>query len=310
MKLNKSVTAGVYYLGFNMNDSVVGSAAGERSRKLRQSMSLAVDFHEYSRLFQNGRGVPAQSPIPPGLFGYEEDYKNPFRTVDIPRAQKLLAEAGYKGGIDPETGKPLRLTFDVADTSVEGQLRFKFLSNEWRKLGLNVVVDATTYNSFQKKMRDGAFQIFIWGWIADYPDPENFLFLLWSEMARTKNNGPNTANFANPEFDKLFLRMQTMPNDEERLGIIREMRGILERERPWIELYHPEGYALYHSWLSNVKTPGMSLQTTKYRDIDAALRERKRLEWNKPVMWPAYALLALCLALVLPGIRTFMKERQ
>jgi hypothetical protein len=88
------------------------------------------------------------------------------------------------------------------------------------------------------------------------------------------------------------------------------MRDILERERPWIELYHPEGYALYHSWLSNVKTPGMSLQTVKYRDIDAAERAQNRKEWNKPWMTPAYVLLALAVALVLPGIRTFMKERQ
>lgn len=310
LKLNKSVTAGTYYIGFNMEDPLVGAKGEDKSRKLRQAMSLAVDFPEYARLFQNGRGVPAQTPIPPGLFGYEEGYKNPYRTVDLARGAKLLEEAGYKGGIDPKTKRPLRITFDVADTSAEGQLRFKFLSNQWRKLGIDVVVDATTYNKFQQKVRDGAYQLFIWGWIADYPDPENFLFLLWSEMARSKNNGPNTANFASRQFDELFLKMKTMPNGDERMGIIREMRGILEHERPWIEMYHPEGYALYHGWLSNVKTPGMSLQTTKYRDIDPELRERKRSEWNKPKLAPAFALLALAIALVLPGIRTFMKERQ
>jgi oligopeptide transport system substrate-binding protein len=310
LSLNKSVTAGVYYIGFNMEDPVVGAKGGDPARKLRQALSLVVDFQEYARLFQNGRGVPAQSPIPPGLFGYEEGYKNPFRTVNVERGRQLLKEAGYAGGIDPNTKKPLRVTFDVAESSVEQGLRFKFLSNEWRKLGINVVVDATTYNTFQKKMRDGAFQIFTWGWIADYPDPENFLFLLWSDMARSKNNGPNTANFASAEYDKLFLQMQTMPNSEERLAIIRQMRGILEQERPWIELFHPEGYALYHAWLKNVKTPGMSLQTTKYRDLDPTLRAGKRSEWNKPVLAPAFALLALAIALVLPGIRTFMRERQ
>jgi oligopeptide transport system substrate-binding protein len=310
LKLNKSVTAGVYYLGFNMEDPVVGAKGGERARKLRQAMSTVVDFPEYARLFQNGRGVPAQTPIPPGLFGYEEGYANPYRKVDVKAGARLLEEAGYKGGIDPKTQRPLRITFDVSDTSAEGQLRFKFLSNQWRQIGIDVAIDATTYNKFQQKVRDGAYQLFMWGWIADYPDPENFLFLLWSEMARSKNNGPNTANFSNAEFDKLFLEMKTMPNDERRMAIIRQMRGILERERPWIEFFHPESYALYHGWLKNVKTPGMSLQTFKYRDIDPELREQKRAEWNKPVVAPAFALLALAIALVLPGIRTFMKERQ
>src|SRR5262249_48424113 len=160
--------------------------------------------------------------------------------------------------------------------------RFKFLSNQWRQLGIDVVIDATTYNKFQQKVRDGAYQLFMWGWIADYPDPENFLILLWSEMARSKGGGPNTANFADKEFDKLFLEMKTMPNTEQRMDIIRKMRAILERERPWIEFFHPEDYVLYHAWLSNVKKPGMSLQTFKYRDVDPVLREQKRREWNKP----------------------------
>ena len=55
-------------------------------------------------------------------------------------------------------------------------------------------------------MRRGAYQIFIWGWVADFPDPENFFFLLWSADARSKSGGPNTANFCNAEFDRLYAR--------------------------------------------------------------------------------------------------------
>jgi oligopeptide transport system substrate-binding protein len=310
VRLNKSVFAGVYYLGFNMDDPVVGKAGGERAKKLRQAMSLAVDFKEFARIFTNDRGVPAQTPIPPGLFGYDPDYKNPYRQVDLGRAKKLLAEAGYENGIDPKTKAPLHLTFDVGSTDSDRQLQFKFYTNEWRKIGLNVTVEATSYNKFQQKVRDGAYQIFIWGWMADYPDPENFLFLLWSQMARSKNNGPNTANFSDPEYDRLFSKMSTMENGPERLAIIRQMRDILEDQRPWIELYHPENYALYHEWLSNVKTPGLSLITTKYRDIDPELRAERRKEWNEPRMWPAYLLLALIAAVVIPGVRTFLRERQ
>jgi ABC-type oligopeptide transport system substrate-binding subunit len=82
MQLEKSVDPDVYYIGFNMDDPVVGTPAGDKGRRLRQAMSLVVDAREYARVFNNGRGVPAQSPLPPGIFGYEADYENPFRQVD------------------------------------------------------------------------------------------------------------------------------------------------------------------------------------------------------------------------------------
>lgn len=310
LHLERSVVPAVFYIGFNQDDPVVGRAGGERSRKLRQAMSLAVDVEEYTRLFMNGRGLPAQSPLPPGIFGYEEDYENPYRKLDLERARRLLSEAGYPSGVDPKTGRPLRLTFDVPDTSPEGRLRFLFWVRQWRRLGIDVDLAATTYNKFQEKVRDGAYQIFQWGWVADYPDPENFLFLLTSEMARSVSNGPNTANFQNSEFDRLFKQMKTAPNGPERQELVREMRRILEVERPWIELFHPEDYALSHAWLHNVIPAGLSIPTTKYFDIDPELRARLRAEWNEPVLWPLFVLFALAGVLIAPAVVTFYKERQ
>jgi oligopeptide transport system substrate-binding protein len=310
MQLEKSVVPAIYYIGFNMEDRVVGAPAGERGKKLRQAMSLVVDAREYARLFMNGRGVPAESLLPPGIFGYEEDYRNTYRQLSLERAKALLAEAGYPDGIDPKTRRPLRLTFDVGSTAQDAILRFQFWVNAWRRLGLDVEVAATTYNKFQEKVRQGAYQIFTWGWVADYPDPENFMFLLWSKMARSVSGGPNTSNFNHPRFDELFLAMKTRENDDERLRLIREMVGILEDERPWIELFYPEDYELFHGWLENLKPAGLSIPTTKYYDIDPVLRQERREAWNKPVVWPAYLLAALFFAAVLPGVVTFFRERQ
>jgi len=310
ISLEKTVTPAVYYLGFNMSDPVVGASAGERGRKLRQAMSMVIDVEEYTRVFMNGRGVPAQSPIPPGIYGFESDYRNPYRQVDIERARVLMAEAGYPDGIDPATGEALRLTFDSYDTSTEGKNRTQFYTTAWAGLGIDVRIEATNYNQFQEKVRNGAYQLFTWGWVADYPDPENFLFLLWSEMARSNSGGPNTANFANEEFDELFLSMKARENGPERMAEIRRMREILERERPWIELFHPEDYALYHGWLHNVKPMGLSVPTYQYRDLDPGARAELRRDWNQPILWPAYALGVIALAILLPGIRTYLQERQ
>jgi oligopeptide transport system substrate-binding protein len=309
MRVEKSTVPSIYYIGFNMRDPVVGDAGGDRSRKLRQAMSLTVDADEYTRVLLNGRGTPAQSLLPPGIFGYEKGYRNPYRTVDIDGAKRLLREAGYADGIDPETHKPLALTFDADATSASSMLHYQFFVNGWRKIGLDVRIDATSYNQFQQKMRTSAYQIFMWGWVADYPDPENFLFLLWSELARLKG-GQNTANFADARYDELFHSMKARPDDGERLAMIREMVGIVERERPWIEVHHYQDYQLLHGWVKNVKPPGLWIATEKYHDVDPELRARRRVEWNEPVIWPVYLLLGLFVAVVVPGIATFFRERQ
>jgi len=309
VQLERTVTLGTYYIGFNMVDPVVGSAGGERSRKLRQAMSLAIDADEFLRVFLNGRGIPAQSPLPPGLFGYEERYRNPFRTVDLERARSLLAEAGYPKGVDPATGRALRISFDTGDTSVQARLRYQFLVESWRRLGLDVEVAATSYNQFQDKVRRGAHQLYFWGWVADYPDPENFLFLLSGAMSQTKGGGPNSSNFDDPRYDALFDAMKDRPNDATRLETIGAMRALLEVERPWIELFHPEDYALTQGWLHNVKATGLTVPVWKYYDVDAATRAERRVAWNQPVRWPAFALAGLGLALLVPGIATYLRER-
>jgi ABC-type transport system substrate-binding protein len=309
MRLDRTVEPSIRYVGFNMEDPVVGARAGARGRLLRQAMSLAIDARQYLELFLNGRGVPAQSPLPPGIFGYDARYQNPYRRFDLARARGLLAEAGYADGVDPQTGARLKLSFDTAATTAAANLQFEYLARAWRQLGIDVDISATTYNQFQDKIRRGAYQIFIWGWLADFPDPENFLFLLECHNARFVSGGPNTANFCNGEFDALYRQMKNLPNTEERADLIRRQLSILERERPWIELYHEEDYTLSHAWLINSKPMGISYPAYKYRDVDVALRTRLRKEWNAPVRWPAYVLLIAVIGLTVPAVRTYYRER-
>jgi len=310
MRLDKTVEPSVFYIGFNMDDPVVGTPAGERGRRLRQAMSLVIDSKAYLELFLNGRGVLAQSPLPPGIFGYDADYKNPFRQPDLGRAQKLLAEAGYRNGLDARTGAPLKLTFDTPNTTAQALLQYQFYVSAWRQLGLDVEINATTYNQFQAKVRRGAYQLFTWGWIADFPDPENFFFLLECGNAQAKSGGPNTANFCNSEFDRLYHAMKSLPNDERRASLIKRMLALTEQERPWIELFHNEEYTLSHAWVVNSKPMGLSYPTYKYMDVKPELRARLQADWNAPVRWPLYVALLLIVAVSIPAVRTFYRERQ
>jgi hypothetical protein len=87
------------------------------------------------------------------------------------------------------------------------------------------------------------------------------------------------------------------------------MVAILERERPWIELYHREDYVLRHAWLVNSKPMGISVPTKKYLDVKPELRTQMQARWNAPVRWPLYLVVALALAAAVPAVRTYYRER-
>ena len=159
-------------------------------------------------------------------------------------------------------------------------------------------------------MRRGAFQVFFWGWIADYPDPENFYFLLHGPSGQTKSGGPNSANFADARFDALFEANRNRPNDAERLAGLRALRAIVEEECPWIPLFHPEDYALLQGWLGNLKPTGLTVPVFKYYRVDPAPRAERRAAWNRPVRWPAFALAGGLALLVAAGVVTYLRERQ
>ena len=309
--LVSTVMATISYMGFNMQDPVVGGLS-ERARKLRQAISVAVDYEERISIFSNGRGIPAQGPIPPGIFGYRSGRVgiDPYlydwvgdhaRRKPIAEARRLLAEAGYPDGRDAVTGRPLVLNFDTAATGADAKSRLEWLVKQFRKLDIELVIRATDYNRFQDKMRKGTAQIFEWGWNADYPDPENFLFLLYGPNGKVNGGGENAANYENPEFDRLFERMKNMDNGPERQRLIDQMVDIARRDAPWVWGYYPQAYGLYHGWLHNAKPNLMANNGLKYLRVDPALRERLREEWNRPVLWPLGVLALALLAVLAPA---------
>ena len=318
--LNTAVSTSIFYTGFNMLDPVVGGDS-ERARKLRQAISIAIDFEEYISIFMNGRGIPAQGPIPPGIFGhvegeaginthvYELTDRGPRRRP-IDTARRLLAEAGYPNGRDIDTGKPLVLNFDTAQTGPDAKARLDWLIKQFAKLDLQLVIRGTEYNRFQDKMLKGTAQIFQWGWNADYPDPENFLFLLYGPNSKVDLNGENAANYRNADFDRLFDQMKNMENSPERAVLINEMIEIARHDAPWVWGFIPKQFALRHAWYLNSKPNLMANNALKYRRIDPALRERLQAEWNKPVLWPIIALLVLVLMVLLPAFVAFRRKQR
>jgi len=312
IQLSTSVATSTFYMGFNMLDPLVGGTE-EAARKLRQAIAIAVDQEEFVSIFQNGRGIPAQGPIPPGIFGYRPgpDGVNAViydwtehgpRRKAVAVARRLLAEAGWPDGRHVKTGEPLVISLDTTATGVGAKTRIDWLNKQFQKIDVQLVVRSTDYNRFQEKVRKGAVQLFYFGWNADYPDPENFLFLLYGPQGKVKHQGENAANYANAEYDRLFEQMRAMENSSERQVLIDRMLAILQHDTPWVWGFHPMDYSLRHSWLKNRKPTKVGNNTLKYQRVDLVTRQALRDRWNKPVIWPL-ALVALMLVLLsLPAV--------
>lgn len=320
IRLSTAVQTSTIYIGFNMLDDTLG-ADTERGRKLRRAISIAVDIEEYIAIFANGRALAAQGPIPPGIFGDHDGKEglNPYvydwvdgeaKRKPLSAARALMRDAGYDGGIDQETGQRLALNFEAISRGPDDKARFNWLRKQFDKLGIELIVRATDYNRFREKMTKGTGQIYMWGWNADYPDPENFLFLLYGPNSKAESNGENTSNYADPEFDRLFEQMKAMENTPERQRIIDRMMEIARRDAPWIWGFHPKSFALYHSWYRNVKPNLMANNTLKYKRVDADLRARLREKWNQPVRWPIYLLVFIVLATGLLAVLFYRRHER
>ena len=320
IELSTAVSTSVYYMGFNMLDPVVGGES-ESARLLRQAISIVMDYEEFISIFANGRGIPAQSPLPPGIFGHLEGREgmNPYvyewtqhgpRRKPVEVARELLARAGYPDGRDIETGKPLVLYLDTTGSGPDDSARLNWMRKQFAKLDIQLQIRSTDYNRFQDKMRKGTAQIFQWGWNADYPDPENFLFLLYGKNSKVEHNGENAANYASKEFDALFEQMKNMDNGPERQQKIDSMIEVLRYDAPWVFGFHPKQFMLYHDWYYNAKTNLMANNTLKYRRIDPQLREQKRAAWNQPVVWPLALLVLVLVLAITPAVVGYLRHEK
>ncbi len=320
IRLRTSVATSTFYLAFNFNDAVVGNkgddAARERAKKLRQAVAIAVDWEEFISIFANGRGVPAMGPLPPGIFGYRQDAEgyNPVvydwvdgkpRRKPVEAARRLLAEAGYPDGRDARTGQPLVLYLDTTERGPDDASRLNWYRRQFAKIDVQLEIRSTDWNRFQEKVRSGNTQMFFLGWNADYPDPENFMFLLYGPNG--SQDGENKSRYASPAFDRLFDEMKNLENGDRRRAIIDRMVRIAREDSPWVWGYHPRDYALSHAWITSTKPNKMARNTLKYVLLDPDMRERRREEWNVPVLWPLAAILA---ALLLGSLPAFLGYRR
>ncbi|MEH3120285.1 MAG: peptide ABC transporter substrate-binding protein [Methylorubrum populi] len=229
--------------------------------RVRRALSLALDREFLAEIVWGQTMAPAYSFCPPGLDHALPPPLLPGREdgpIDREEAAlRLLAQAGYG------PGRPLTVEyrFNVTDNNRNTAIA---LADAWRGLGVEtrfVATDAKTHFAY---LRDGGpFDLARMSWIADYSDPQNFLFLL-----RTGNDGLNAGRWSNPAFDGLLTEAAQERDVDRRAQRLFAAEKIVLDELPWIPLLHYRSKALVSPRLHGMHPNIRNVAPTRYLRLD------------------------------------------
>lgn len=243
----------VSYLGFNMDDPVVG-----RNKALRQALTCAFDRERW-RTFQNNRVIEAVGIVPPAIRPWSRA-GSPF-SYDVKRAAELLVKAGYPEGRDPASGRRLELTLELGGGDTSSRETAELLAHFMQQVGVVLRPSFNNGPAFFKKLEQRQAQVFLLGWIGDYPDAENFLQLFCSANV---SPGINHCNYRNAEVDRLYDAAAVTLDEGERSKLYARMDDIIVEDCPMIFLHHSVSFGLRHAALRNFKPHNFPYGMIKY----------------------------------------------
>ena len=250
----------VEYLLVNLRDPVLG-----KNKLLRQALAAAVDPQAIIDVLWNGRGRKLQSVVPYDLPGSERETGAVARAHDVAAARKLLAQAGFPEG---RGLAPLTISFFETNTTTHNE--FDLLKSQFAAIGVTVKGQFMDQPTFTKAAENGNFQIGSYGWVADYPDAEDFYQL---NYGRNVPPGSNWSGYANPAYDKAYEASRFMPNGPERLAWFRAMNALIQDDVPMILVFAPLKVGVTQNWIGGFKR-NLLLQEHMYMSVDMARKKK------------------------------------
>ncbi|MCB9946314.1 MAG: peptide ABC transporter substrate-binding protein [Rhodospirillaceae bacterium] len=199
--------------------------------RVRRALSLALD-REYIVEEITGAGeIAAYSFVPPGIGNYGEpayaDYRDTPMLDREDEAIRLMTEAGY--------GPDNPITMELRYNTSENHRRIAVaIADMWAPLGIEVTLFNTDVATHYAHLRDGGdFDVARAGWIGDYNDPQNFLFLVECD-----NTGFNYAHFCNEEYDRLMDEAAQTIDLDARAELLYQAEQIFMEELPYLPIYY------------------------------------------------------------------------
>jgi oligopeptide transport system substrate-binding protein len=247
---------GTYYFAFRADKEPFSDA------RVRHALSMAIDREYLADEIWSGSMLPAYSFVPPNINNYEggpayADYKDMSMLDREDKAKALLEEAGFN------ESKPLHVEISY-NTSENHKNTAVAIADMWKNIGVETSMinrDGATHFAY---LRDkGDFDVARAGWIGDYSDPQNFLFLVESD-----NTGFNYANYNNPEYDALMDQAAAETDLVKRAGILKQAEEIFMRDEPYAPLLYYSSHALVSPKLKGWKDNIQDVHATRFMSIE------------------------------------------
>jgi oligopeptide transport system substrate-binding protein len=231
IKLERSVDPEITYFYFNMQDKVVGGF-GKEKIALRRAIAMAYKVEDQIRIIRKGQAIRAHYPVPPGVAGHDAGYRNSI-AHDPRAANALLDKFGYRKGPDGyrrlPNGDPLAIRYSSVPTERDRQFD-ELMKRSLDSIGVRLEIHKDRFPELMKLENQCRLMIRSSAWIADYPDGDNFMQLLYGPNTGQSNN----ACYRSPEYDKRYERSRLLRDGQERNQLYREMARIMETDTVWM----------------------------------------------------------------------------
>jgi oligopeptide transport system substrate-binding protein len=248
------------YLGIRMEEkSNPGATQPLSLKKVRQAINFGFDRKKMMTFLRNNIGEPAfHGFVPLGMPFFDHSQVMGY-SYQPEHTRRLLAEAGFPGG----QGLPV-----ITLTTTSGYLDLcEYIQQQLQESGFRIQIEVGTGGSFLDMVANGKLPFFRGSWIADYPDPENYLALFYSPNCSP--NGPNYTRFSHPDFDRMYRESQLEQDSSRRARLYEKMDRLILEEAPVVPLYYDQVLRFTTTQVSGLASNPLNLLNIKYVKIQS-----------------------------------------
>ncbi|MFQ5811751.1 MAG: peptide ABC transporter substrate-binding protein [Anaerolineae bacterium] len=246
-------TLSIYYIGFNVQKPPFDD------QKVRQAFNYALDKDKLVEVVLKKMNIKAEGILPPGMPGYNEDLRG--YSYDPEKARQLIAESRYGDASNlPE------ITLNVYGGGGAAARQVAAIVEMYKdNLGVDIAIQQTGWATYLQDLRAHRYQMFglTAGWIADYPDPQDFLDILFHSESRN-----NDMEYSNLEVDRLLEEARGEQDSEKRMELYQQAEEIILEDAPIVPLTHDADYWLTKPYVEGMIYPPVIIPKLKYVSIN------------------------------------------
>lgn len=257
-QLQKMPELAAQYYGFFLPNPIFSK------KEIRQAFNYAIDRKKLVDYTLQGEGTAGvYGIVPVGLKGYDNTMVKGY-TFDPDKAKALLASAGFKDG----KGFP-KITLQINSGGGRNEMVAESVQKMlMENLGIDVEIKQLVWAQHTENYEKGKAEFFRYAWVADYPDPENFLNLFYGRYVPAKVEDKaylNSTRYKNPKFDALFEQALSTPDMAERYKLYQQCDQMITDDAPVVILYNSVNRRLLQPYVKNFPANGMEYRT--FREV-------------------------------------------